>query len=211
MIHRLIQITIFVFLVSYSGTAVFAQSNIDSLKPYTACKVRGDLKIREVTHRDSKKSFREVIIGSEKKQVSVVDGYRVMFAYPDLPYYFANVKIEQSSAESYDKDKEILINQMKYFTTTKEPTGMILSDMVLLNGFAHYGLDRDKIDVGGTVGTHILFHDSKHLVITIYFLNQSKAAFFNNRRFESIKEYHELKDDFLNSYSQCLKSVADAR
>jgi hypothetical protein len=140
-----------------------------------------------------------VTIGDDKQKVSVVDGYRVMFAFPDLPYYFANVKIEQSAADSFQKDREILINQLKYYATAKDTTTMTFTDRVTLNGFDHYGIDRDKIDVGGTLGTHVLFYDSKQLVITIYFLNQSKAVFANNRRFESIKEYREVRDDFLNS------------
>jgi hypothetical protein len=78
----------------------------------------------------------------------------------------------------------------------------------MLNDFEHYGIDRDKIDVGAQVGVHILFYDPANLVVTIYFLNQSKAAFFNNRRYEDIKGYREIRDEFLNSYSECLKRVA---
>ena len=132
-----------------------------------------------------------------------------MFAYPDLPYYFANVKIEQSAAESYEKDKEILINQLKYFSEPTQKSPMIFSDKATLNSFDHFGIDHEKIDIGGSVGMHVLFYDPKRLVITVYFLNQSKAAFFNNRRFESIKDYQGLRDDFLNSYSECLKKVAE--
>jgi hypothetical protein len=183
----------------------------DPLKPYTACQVPGDLKVKEITRRSDSNQVREVETDSGKQKVSVIDGYRVMFAYPDLTYYFANVKIEQSAPDSYAKDKEILINELKHYTTTKEKTAIIFSDKVLLNGFEHYGIDRDKIDVGGQVGIHVLFYDPAHLVITVYFLNQSKAVFLNKRRFESIKEYTELRDDFLNQYSECLKRVADTQ
>ena len=131
-----------------------------------------------------------------------------MFAYPALPYFFANVKIEQSDPDSYAADKEILLNQLKYYSTIKEAHPMLFEDKTMLNDFEHYGIDRDKIDVGGQVGVHILFYDPAHLVVTIYFLNQSKAAFFNNRRYEDIKGYREVRDDFLNSYSECLKRVA---
>ena len=209
MTHRLLQLTILILLIAGSCLDALGQSNTDSLKSLTTCKVHGELKIKEITRRKSKESFREVTMGNDKQKVSVVDGYRVMFAYPDLPYYFANVKIEQSSPESYEKDKEIVVNELKYYATTTQTTRMIFSDKVTLNGFEHYGLDRDKIDVGGQVGIHVLFYDPKQLVITIYFLNQSKAVFANKRRFESIKDYQELRDDFLNSYSECLKKAAD--
>jgi hypothetical protein len=210
MTPRLIQLTILTVLVSSFEIIVCAQSsNSDSLKPYTSCKVTGDLKIKEVTRRTAGDSHREVITDKGKEKVSVIDGYRVMFAFPDLIYYFANVKIEQSAADSYEQDKQILINHLKHFTTIKEATAIVFTDKMLLNGFEDYGIDRDKIDVGGQVGTHVLFDHQNHLVVTIYFLNQSKAVIGNNRRFETIKQYRELRDDFLNSYSQCLRRVAD--
>jgi|SRR5215203_5705272 len=187
-------------------------SNADPLKPYTECKIPGDLEIREVTRRASgENKHREVRTASGNEKVSVTDGYRVMFAYPALLYYFANVKIEQSARDSYHKDKEILINQLRYYSSTKQATTIIFADKSLLNGFEHYGMDRDKIDVGGQVGTHVLFYDSAYLVITIYFLNQSKAIPLTKRRFENIGEYRELRDTFLNRYSECLKLVADAQ
>lgn len=212
MIIRLIQITIIASVMLYSLAIVNAQSgNADPLKPYTTCKVPGDLNIKQVTRRSAGDNYREVTTGNGKQKVSVVDGYRVMFAYPDLTYYFANVKIEQSAPESYAADKRILADELKYYSAIKEATAMIFTDRKILNGFEHYGIDRDKIDVGGQVATHVLFYDPAHLVVTIYFLNQSKAVFLNKRRFETIEQFHELRDEFLNSYSKCLKRVADAQ
>ena len=198
-----------VALLVSSVLIVRAQStSADPLKAYTTCKVSGGLKIKEVTRRNATDNYREVSTDKGKQRVSVVAGYRVMFAYPDLTYYFANVKIEQSDPASYAADKEILVNQLKYYSSIKEAHPMIFEDKKMLNDFEHYGMDRDKIDVGDQVGIHILFYDPAQLVVTIYFLNQSKAAFFNNRRYEDIKQYRELRDDLLNSYSECLKRVA---
>ena len=204
------QLAIFaVALLVSSVLIVRAQStSTDPLKSYTTCKVRGDLKIREVTRRNATDNYREITADKGKQKVSVVAGYRVMFAYPDLPYYFANVKIEQSAPDSYAADKEILVNQLKHYSSIKEAHPMIFEDKKMLNDFEHYGMDRDKIDVGDQVGIHVLFYDPAQLVVTIYFLNQSKAAFFNKRRYEDIKEYREIRDNFLNSYSECLKRVA---
>jgi hypothetical protein len=211
MIMRLIQIMSMASVVLCSLAIVSAESaKVDPLKPYTTCKVPGDLKIKQVTRRSPGDNYREVTTESGKQEVSVVDGYRVMFAYPDLTYYFANVKIEQSAPESYTADKKFIVDELKHYSSTKERTAMILTDRTILNGFEHYGIDRDKIDVGGQVAIHVLFYDRTHLVVTIYFLNQSKAVFLNNRRFESIKQFRELRDEFLNSYSECLKRVADA-
>jgi hypothetical protein len=211
---RLFQLLLLtIILVSFSLLLASGQSSnkADPLKDYTTCKASDDLKIKEVTRRNSGDKYREVTIGKDKYKVSVIDGYRVMFSYPDLPYYFANVKIERSEPGKYAEDKKILVDQLKYYSSTKDTTALIFADKAALNGFEHYGLDRDKIDVGGTLGTHLLFHDPTHLVVTVYFLNQSKAALFNRRRFDNIDEYRELRDDFLNRYSECLKLIADAQ
>lgn len=212
MLQRLTQTVVVAIVLSTFSLVAFAQdSKTDPLKPFTQCKADGGMKIKEVTRLPAKADrFRKVETEKGMEKVSVLDGYRVMFAFPDLTYYYANVKIEQSAADSYEQDKAILINQLKFYTSTKQATKMIFSDRTSLNGFEHYGLDRDKIDVGGVMGTHVLFYGSNQLVVTIYFLNQSKAIFLNNRRFETVEQYGELRDQFLNSYSQCLKSIADA-
>jgi hypothetical protein len=204
-------VTLVVVLSSASILTVRGQSNTDPLNPFTACKLPGDLKVKEVRRRNQGNNYRDVVTGNGKEKVSVIDGYRVMFAYSDLPYYFANVKIEQSSPDSWAKDKEILISQLQYQSTPPKTFLMTFADTNLLNGFEHHGIDRDKIDSGDEVGMHVLFYDPLHLVVTVYFLNQSKAVFANNRRFETIKQYRELRDDFLARYSECLKRVADAQ
>jgi hypothetical protein len=135
------------------------------------------------------------------ERVSVVDGYRVMFGFKNVSYAFANIKIEQSDAQSYAEDKEKVIANLRHFSSTKQATQIIYTDKTFVNGFEHYGLDREVIDIGITVGTHVLFQDGDHLIITVYLLNQEKK----NRRFNSFEEYRVLKEDFLNRYTECLK------
>jgi hypothetical protein len=201
-------IAISAWSMSVSGQS---QSKSDPLKPYTTCKLPGDLKVKEVTRRSKGDNYRYVKTAKGNEKVSVVDGYRVMFAYSDVLYYFANAKIEQSEPASYLEDKEKVINELKYFSSTKQATGIIFTDREMLNGFEHYGIDRDKIDVGGQVGIHVLFYDRDHLIITIYILNQDdKNAFrsqFGKRRFTNIEEYRALKDKLLNDYSACLQGI----
>ena len=214
-----IRLAFILLIIPPSLTIVSGQSknNPDPLKPYTTCKLPGDLKVKEVTRRPkSVEKYREVTTAKGNERVSVVDGYRVMFAYKDLFYFFANVKIEQSDPASYLQDKEKVVNQLKYYSSTKEATGIIYTDKTMLNGFEHYGTDRDKIDVGGTIGIHVLFYDAGHLIITTYLLNQddkntTSVLLGGGRRFHDIDQYRTLKDDFLSHYSECLKGVADAQ
>lgn len=201
------------------SSTVFAQTkpSNDPLKPHTKCKYPGGPRIVEVNRRGkSDRKYREVKTANGAEKVSVVDGYRVMFSYEGLPYYFANVKIEQSDSTSYQQDKERIISSLKYFATAKEATPIIFADKSELNGFEHYGIDRDRIDVGGQVGDHVLFDDKQHLVITIYFLNQDDknvlaASTGADRKFHNIEEYRTLRDDFLNGYSKCLSEVAQSQ
>ena len=193
-----------------------AQSKVksDPLKPFTTCKLEGGLKVKQVDRKPkTAEKYREVATDKGQQRVSVLDGYRVMFGYNDLLYFFANVKIEQSAAQSYSEDKEAIIQSLKHLTSTKQATRVIYADKTDLNGFEHYGADRDVIDVGGVIGTHVLFYEPRHLVITIYVLNQDTAKggliFKNNRRFNNINEYRVLRDDFLSHYTECLKRIAE--
>jgi len=205
------------FLLTFSSIG-FSQTKAtsDPLKAYTKCKVPDDLEIKEVSrYPKSADKFRKVKTANGAEKVSVADGYRVMFAYKGLYYYYANVKIEQSVPADYLRDKETIISSLKYFATAKEATEMILSEKSSLNGFEHHGLDRDRIDVGGQVGTHVLFYDPHQLVITIYFLNQDDKNGLaraivggGERKFHNTNEYRSLRDDFLANYSECLARVA---
>ncbi len=206
-----------IWLCALSAFAMAQQkpATTDPLKPYTKCAWPGDLEVKEIDRRPkSDAKFREVRTAQGMERISVLDGYRVMFSFKGLPYYFANVKIEQSDSDSYARDKEINIASLKYLSIEKQVTPMILADESMLNGFAHFGIDRDRIDVGGVLGIHVLFDDIHHLVITIYFLNQGvensrRSTTADRRRFHNIEEYRLLRDDFLARYSECLRKVAD--
>jgi len=201
-------IPLLIALLALPTIALASQSKDDSdpLKPYTTCEMGGELKVKDITRRPkSAEKYREVTTDKGEERVSVVEGYRVMFGYKDVRYYFANVKIEQSEAGNYAQDKEKVINQLKHYSSTKQATKIQYTDKKVLNGFEHYGIDRDVIDVGGQVGIHVLFDNTKHLIITIYLLNQEKKK----RRFNNVEEYYALKTDFLNRYTECLRGVAN--
>ncbi len=203
-----LQLSLLIAVLALPTIVLASQPKDDSdpLKPYTTCEMGGDLKVKDVTRRPkSAEKYREVKTDKGDERVSVVDGYRVMFGYEDVRYYFANVKIEQSDAGSYAQDKERVINQLKHYSSTKQATKIQYTDKKVLSEFEHYGIDRDVIDVGGQVGIHVLFDDTKHLIITIYILNQEKKK----RRFNNIEEYQALKADFLNRYTECLRAVAN--
>ena len=210
---RTIVLTV-IWLCALSAFAMAQQkpATTDPLKRYAKCKWPGDLEVKEIDRRPkSDAKFREVRTAQGMERVSVLDGYRVMFSFKGRPYYFANVKIEQSDPGSYARDKEINIASLKYLSIEKQVTPMILADESMLNGFALFGIDRDRIDVGEVLGIHMLFDDVHRLVITIYFLNQDDKNSGRGRRFHNIEEYRLLRDDFLARYSECLRKVGAAQ
>jgi hypothetical protein len=206
-LYRIVGMTLLTSMMALSATTSAKQStyNADSLKPYTACKLEGDLEVKGITRKQNVPSdYREVTTAKGKERVSVVDGYRVMFGYKDVGYFYANVKIEQSDAKSYAQDKEIVINELRHLSSSKQFKMMLIADKTMLSGFEHYAIEREAIDVGNLIGIHLLLYDKDKIIITIYFINQEKKK----RRFNSIEEFRAIRESFLNRYTECLIAVA---
>jgi hypothetical protein len=184
---------------------VLAQSNDDpsTLKPYLSCKFEDGLKIVETSrHRQwtSPDKFRTVKTENGEKRVSLIDGYRIMVVYPKTDY-FANIKAEQSNSQDYSKDKELLLENMRHYTLTGKEMEAAEPNRVAYNGFEGYGLNRKTI-LGNVLGMYTLFSDAHQQVLTIYFLNQPSEK----RKFQTIEEYHVLRDRFLDRYTGCINS-----
>lgn len=185
----------------------------DPLKPFAKCELGSGYKISERTrYVKTARMHREIQTARGREKVSVVDGYHVAFRFSNLSYNYASVKIEQSDAALYFQNKDPHISSLKYLSASDQATPIVFTDKSMLNGFEHYGIDRDRIDVGEVVGTHVLFSDRLHLTVTIYFLNQinrrPQQGISGDRRFDSIAEYQPLRDEFLTDYSKCLANVA---
>jgi hypothetical protein len=178
-------------------------TNPSSLKPYLSCQFEDGLKIIETSrHRQATSSdkFRTVETNGVEQKVSVVDGYRIMVAYPKT-HYFANIKAENSNPDDYEKDKETVIANLKVITATagdiesKEPI------KISYNGFEGYSSSRKTLNMG-TLGIVMLFSDTRHQILTIYLLNQEPK----HRKFQTMEEWQALRESFLNRYTACIKS-----
>jgi hypothetical protein len=172
----------------------------DSLKPYTSCQFEDGLKIIETDRLPKDVTSRPVDTLNGEKQISLLDGYRVMVAYPKTDY-FANIKAEKSNPADYVKDKEVAVDGMKWAIAqgkemeTQEPV------KVSYNGFEGYALSRKSL-VGNTLGITLFFSDADQHIVTIYLLNQNPKK----RKFQTIEEWRTLRDNFLNRYTSCVKS-----
>lgn len=205
---RLIRSSVVILLGLQMFTDVFAGRPVDTselFKPYLSCKSDDGLYVKEVKRRNkSGENYRTVKTAEGEKKVSVVDGYRVMFAYERARYYFANVKVELSKAEDYATDKETVIESLEYLPFFENvPVKMVYRVKSDFNGYEVYGADMDMIDKGGIIGIYVIFSEADKVVVTVYFLNQGKE----HRRFNNIEEFRALRDNFLNRYTRCINGT----
>lgn len=180
----------------YRGPDEAVQSQ--ELKPYTHCTFADGLQIVAVDPLAPGVTARTVETATGKKLVPMLAGIRIMFAYPDTDF-FANVKAEKLPASQYSKLKQILIENFD-FVLASSPSDRANSRVAsLLPGLDVRGLDRDKLE-GGTLGFYLIFDDRKQVVVSIYLLNQEPRQ----RRFQSLGQYYELRNQFLSMYASCI-------
>jgi len=172
----------------------------DSLKPYTSCQFEDGLKVVQVDRLPKGVTFRTETTLSGEKKISLADGYRVMVAYPKTDF-FANIKAEKSNPDDYAKDKETVIEGLKWAIAHGKEMESQEPIKVSYNGFEGDALNRKSL-IGNTLGITILFSDADHQIITIYFLNQNPQK----RKFQTIEEWRTLRDNFLNRYTSCVRT-----
>jgi len=165
--------------------------------PYTSCTLPGGPDIVETSPLAPGIHSRSVKTLHGPFEVRLVEGRRIMFAYPDETF-FANVKVEVLPVEGYAESRAALVDDFDGIVAGagnsrnyKLPSH--------LNGFSIQGLDRDKRE-GGVLGIYLFFDDPNHTVTTIYFLNQEPP-----KRFTTMDQYAMWRDRFLNDYTACIR------
>ncbi|MFS8084501.1 MAG: hypothetical protein ACMG6H_02650 [Acidobacteriota bacterium] len=186
-------------LLGQKHAASQTTSRDDSLKPYTTCEFEDSLKVVQVDRLPKGVTSRTETTRSGEKRISLADGYRVMVAYPKTDF-FANIKAEKSNPDEYTKDKDTVIEGLKWAIANSKEMEAQEPIKVSYNGFEGYALNRKSL-VGNTLGITALFSDADHQIITIYFLNQNPKK----RKFQTIDEWRTLKESFLKRYTSCVK------
>ncbi len=173
-----------------------------TLTPYTTCTFSDGLQVVQVDPLAPGITSREVETDSGSRQINLEAGLRIKFAYPSTDFY-ANVKAELLPAANYAQLKQFLLDNLQHLGHGNIMNTSLHSP---LNGFEAHGLDREKLE-GGVLGIYLLFDDSAHVVTTIYMLNQEPQ----DRKFQTIEEYRRLRDQFLASYSACIRKNQQSR
>jgi hypothetical protein len=187
------------FLGVYGLTAQnLPRSDSSAFDRHTTCKFADGLTVVETSPLAPGIHARTVQTSKGPRQVEVVEGRRVMFAYPDKDFY-ANVKVEILPEKNYAETRQFLIDSFDYTLASGGGNTRDYGLKPMLNGLDVRGLDRDKLE-GGVLGLYLLLDDSSRIVTTIYFLNQEPKA----RSFQTMEEYRVMRSRFLGTYTACI-------
>ena len=173
------------------------RSLADSLEPYTLCKFSEGLSVVSAVRFPSDVASRPVKTLSGRKDVSIMDGYRILFSYPGTDI-FANVKFEMLQPLGYQSDKKSIIEGMELLASSAKGVKDLLEHREYLE-YEVYALNNRTISGSGPISMYTLFNDTESMVVTVYFLNQKAER----RKFQSYEEYLELRDRFLDELMSC--------
>lgn len=187
-----------------SAPRSFGQSSKrdDSLKPFTTCELDNGLRIVQVDRLPKNVKSRTVTTSKGDQAISLADGYRVMVAYNDDRDWFANIKAEKSVTTEYELDKEVVIENLKWAASTSKEMESQEPVKISVGEYEGYGTSKRTL-VGNTLGIYVLFSDVNHTITTFYFINQNPKR----KRFQTIEEWRVLRDEFLKTYTTCLKKT----
>lgn len=139
---------------------------------------------------------REVKTEAGIRSISRNAGYRVLYLNKkNVP--FVNLKVEQSSEGSYDEDKENVIENLRYLI--KKSKRMKSKEPIELefNGQKVYGLSRNSIEKGSSLGVFVMFPGND--IVVYFYFNNLKPEY---RNFKSVKDYEKQRDHFIDEYTK---------
>lgn len=185
-----------------------------------------DLRLVELVQKDCQacSPWREVsympsLDASEQQtlKVSVVDGYKAMYAYPES-MYFANVKVERAEPEEYLTSKQNVITAMRktaeygqyhindYLEEHPDKKQLVKATMLPNVDYLTFHCDQyegyeycesmtnDLKLSRGTVAQIAIFVPQYEVIVVAYLLNQKVT------HFDGIAEFATLKDQFVRNY-----------
>ena len=177
---------------------IISRSDSSAFDRYTTCRFSDGLAVVESSPLAQGVHARTVETSKGPRQIEMIEGRRVMFAYPDKDFY-ANVKVEILPEKNYAETRQSLIDNFDYLLASGDGNTRNYGLKPTLNGQDVRGLDRDKLE-GGVLGVYLLLNDDSRMVTTIYLLNQEPK----DRSFQTMGEYRAMRDRFLETYTACI-------
>jgi hypothetical protein len=172
---------------------------LNPLAAYNSCFFSDGLQIQLIEPLDAEQDARPMKTSHGFVTVPFLSGERIMFAYPFMDYY-ANMSVEQLPADRYASLKATMLDNMAYLESEingPAPAQTLPEDV---HGFEVHGNNREKME-GGALGMYLLFDDLNHVATTVYFLNEESWR----RKFQTMDEYARLRDQFLTTYTGCVR------
>jgi len=164
-------------------------SSVKDFWPYIPLIFKDGLEFDEISRINSPGS-RTVKTSQGEEKVTVVDGYRIMYKYPETGY-FAKMHVEKSQKEEYENDKQKVIDQLKLLSNQAQGKHDDYSDSY--KGYEYYYIGNNDFNAS-PVGVAAVFFSENQIITTIYFLTNPKPS---NRKFQTIEEFKLLKDNFI--------------
>ena len=172
-----------------------------TLKPYISCKLPIGPNLLQYTSLPQAPFTRPAQTLTGPKEIKLMDGLMSAYAFPQTAP-FVNVKVELLPASTYSTEKSDLISEFDAIHAKGEDTERNPALKPTLNGFEIYGFDRKALgDRVQLLGMYLFFDNAHRVATTAYFLN----ALAGQRKFNTISEYDNLRDGFLNAYTVCVR------
>jgi hypothetical protein len=121
-----------------------ARSDSSAFDRYISCKFGDGLAVVETAPLAPGIHERTVETSKGARQIPMVEGRRVMFAYPDKDFY-ANVKVEILPEKNYAVTRQSLIDNFDYVLASGDGNARNYGLKPAMNGLDVRGLDRDKL------------------------------------------------------------------
>lgn len=185
-------------LVSHAQTAAppTPTERLIRMQPYVRC-FGFDDGLRAISFDARAKGlerWREVKIGESSRRISVVDGVRLIYAFPDkVP--FARMMVEQSDWNSYVEDVKTAQQALEDTARNSDANHQLFT----LNGVSVQNVTKNQM-VGETLGSTHLYFDSDRTIVSVYYLNPPP----DNARFKTPQDFFPVRDRFEASYVRCV-------
>ena len=168
------------------------------LKPYESCSFPDGLQITDIAPMPDDVRDRPVTSGGVTKQVPLLAGRRVTFAYPGAKPY-ASAKVELLHAENWTTNRKLLLEDFDDIANSDKTVARNKNRQPTLSGFSVVGLDRMAV-TGNTLGIYLLLDDKTHIATTLYLLNPPES------KFKGVADYASSRDTFLYNYTKCVRN-----
>ncbi|MBO9685073.1 MAG: hypothetical protein J7598_00545 [Mitsuaria chitosanitabida] len=176
-----------------------AERSGDPLAPIADCVGKGELKVLAHNRLPESVQSRTVATAQGEQRVSMADGYRVLLATPQgLP--FVNFKVELSDPASAEADRAAILGQMQVIAQRSTAPGGNELQREHLGDAELLALHQKDLSRGGPLSFYSIFIPARHLVSTIYVLNQDPAK----RAFATFDDYARQRDAAIAAALRCL-------